>query len=240
MKNIICLTAIMAILMSATGCVTEEVARDVLFQNSTFEALLNGDYEGNLTYGELKKHGDFGMGTFNALNGEMIALDGKFYRIKADGFAYPVKDSDTTPFAAVTFFDEDKTFTIKEASSFEDLTNIIAGELPDKNVFYAVRIEGVFDYLKVRSVPEQKKPYPPIAEVIKNQPEFQYSDVKGTMVGFWSPSFVGGITVKGAHLHFITEARSAGGHVLECSMRNVKVTIDTTPNFYLTLPENDA
>lgn len=35
-------------------------------------ALLQGDYDGEITYGELKKYGDFGLGTFNSLDGEMF------------------------------------------------------------------------------------------------------------------------------------------------------------------------
>lgn len=64
-----------------------------LFQASTINALVEGINEGDTTVKELKKHGDFGIGTFDDLDGEMIELDGKFYQIKSDGHAYPVKDS---------------------------------------------------------------------------------------------------------------------------------------------------
>lgn len=75
-----------------------------IFQNSTINALLEGVYDGTMTYGELRRHGDFGLGTFNALDGEMIAFGGSFYQVKADGIAYPVADAQLTPFATVLFF----------------------------------------------------------------------------------------------------------------------------------------
>ena len=83
-----------------------------VFQNSTINALLEGVYDGSMTYGELRRHGDFGLGTFNALDGEMVAFDGEFYQIKSDGIAYPVADEQRTPFATVLFFQPKCTRTL--------------------------------------------------------------------------------------------------------------------------------
>ena len=57
----------------------------VLFQASTVGALLHGAYDGDLSFAELAEHGDLGLGTLNGLDGEMIALDGAFYRADVDG-----------------------------------------------------------------------------------------------------------------------------------------------------------
>ena len=57
----------------------------VLFQASTIAALLEGAYDGDLSFAELAEHGDLGLGTLNGLDGEMIALDGRFYRADVDG-----------------------------------------------------------------------------------------------------------------------------------------------------------
>src|SRR5438552_12381617 len=78
--------------------------RDTFVQYSTINALLAGAYDGDMTFGELRRHGDFGLGTFNALDGEMIALDGGYYQITADGAVRPVRDDMRTPFAVVTQF----------------------------------------------------------------------------------------------------------------------------------------
>ena len=63
----------------------------VLFQASTIGALLDGAYEGDLNFAELAEHGDLGLGTLNGLDGEMIALDGRFYRADIEGLIHPVR-----------------------------------------------------------------------------------------------------------------------------------------------------
>ena len=67
-----------------------EHAPHVLFQASTIGALLDGAYDGDVTFAELAEHGDLGLGTLDALDGEMIALDGRFYRADVDGGIHPV------------------------------------------------------------------------------------------------------------------------------------------------------
>ncbi len=211
---------------------------DVLYQTSTINALLQRVFDGNLTFGELKKHGNFGLGTFNGLNGEMIALDNVFYQIKEDGKVYPVNDATKTPFAVVTFFEADKTFELKNPMPLNELQKHIDNLLPTKNIFHAIKIQGSFKYLKARSVPKQQKPYPAITEIIKTQPIFEFNNAKGTMVGFRTPEYANGINVPGYHFHFLTDDKKAGGHVLECHITNGHVEIDYTSDSYMSLPNN--
>ena len=211
MKTIRYLLLFAFLAVTVCGCSHLQKDRDVLFQTSTINALLEGIYDGETTYGELKQHGDFGLGTFNGLDGEMVGLDGKFYQVKADGIAYPVSDSAKTPFAVVTFFKTDKTVLLKKAEDYSQLKQYLDYSLPTKNIFYAIKIEGVFKYIKTRSVPGQTKPYPPLVEVTKNQPIFEFHNVKGTIVGFRCPVYVKGINVPGYHLHFITKNKKARG-----------------------------
>ena len=143
---------------------------DVLTQVSTIDAILNGLYDGVITYGELKDYGDFGIGTFAGLDGEMVALDSEFYQIKADGVAYPANDAMTAPFACVIFFDADREMPVREGRNYTQFREYLEGSINEKNIFHAVKIEGSFSYLKTRSVPGQEKPYPPLVEVTANQP----------------------------------------------------------------------
>src|SRR3712207_1305730 len=94
-----------------------------LFQTSTIEALLDGNYEGDISFAELEERGDFGLGTFDALDGEMIALDGDFYQVRADGRAYAVDKQSRTPFAVVTFFEPDLS---RQLANIEDFTTLCA------------------------------------------------------------------------------------------------------------------
>ena len=192
-----------------------------------------------MTFGELKKHGTFGLGTFDALDGEMIGLDGQFYQIKTDGVAYPVPDSMTTPFAVVTVFDADATIPSQDGMDYEDLKQYLDGLIPDKSIFYAVKIEGTFPYIKTRSVPKQQEPYPPLVEVVKKQTIFEFHDIEGTIVGFRCPDSVKGVNVPGYHLHFITADRKAGGHLLACQLQEATITLDYTSEFYMVLPQHE-
>src|ERR671930_2553468 len=70
----------------------------VLFQASTIGALLEGAFEGDVTFAELAERGDLGLGTLNALDGEMIALDGGFYQARVDGSVRAVAVDERTPF----------------------------------------------------------------------------------------------------------------------------------------------
>ncbi|MDD3363718.1 MAG: acetolactate decarboxylase [Syntrophomonas sp.] len=213
--------------------------RETVHQVSMLSALLEGQYDGQTSFGELKKYGDTGIGTFEGLDGEMVELDGKFYQVKADGVAYPVADTMKTPFASVTYFEADKSQAVNEEINFEQLQNRVDSMISNKNIFYAIKVTGDFKYVKTRSVPGQQKPYPPLAEVTKNQPTFEFNNVKGTLVGFWCPSYVDGMNVPGYHVHFLNADKNAGGHLLGFTMESGQIDIDTTPNFYMCLPSNE-
>jgi acetolactate decarboxylase len=231
---------LLIVTLSAGGCAALQQKQDTLFQISTINALLDGDYTGSMTFGELKRHGTFGLGTFDALDGEMIGLEGRFYQIKADGVAYPVPDSMTTPFAVVTVFDADMTVPSQPGLDYEGLQNYLDEVIPDKSIFYAVKVDGTFRYIKTRSVPKQHEPYPPLVEAVKEQTVFEFHDVRGTIVGFRCPDSAKGVNVPGYHLHFITEDRKAGGHLLACQLQDATIAIDYTSDFYMVLPQHES
>lgn len=210
--------------------------RDVLYQYSTLNALMAGVYDGYETLGELEKHGDQGLGTVEALDGEMLVVDGTAYQITSDGKVHMPDAAMLTPFAVVTDFDRDITLSVKGPLTFAQLQAAIDKARPSGNLAYAIRIDGTFASLKTRSVPVQKKPYPPLADVIKTQSEFQFTDAKGTIVGFWLPAYMNGPNAGGYHLHFINEARDGGGHVLDCQPADVTVYLDETAEWVAELP----
>jgi acetolactate decarboxylase len=212
----------------------------VLFQTSTLQALMGGVYDGDLTYKELARHGDFGLGTFNALDGEMIALDGKFYQIRSDGRVYPVKPSMQTPFAEVTFFKASQTHLLEKPLTYKQLTDYITSLLPSPNLLYAIRVQGFFPYVKTRSVPRQDKPYPPLVEVAKKQSVFEFTKVKGVIVAFRYPPYLAGVNLAGYHCHFISADRRHGGHLLDCRVQGATVAVEAIPNLYLRLPQTPA
>jgi acetolactate decarboxylase len=247
-KFAVCLVCLL--FAAAIGCSTDSsfsqyadnpvAQRETLVQISTIDTILNGVYDGVMTYGALKEYGDFGTGTFEGLDGEMVGFDGEFYQVKADGVAYPVSDSLETPFACVTFFDVDHEEQLPRGMDYEQLEKFLDGILPTSNIFYAIKIEGTFSYMKTRSVPGQQKPYPPLVEVTKNQPVFEFSDVGGTIVGFRCPAYAAGVNMVGYHLHFLTKDKDAGGHVLEFTVEEAIAYVDYTSEFLMILPGEDS
>ncbi len=213
-----------------------EMDQEVIYQVSTIDALLQGSCEGTMTFGEVKKHGDFGIATFDSLDGEMIALGGDFYQIKADGQVVAVTDDMTTPFGSVTFFSQDCTFPIRYAANFSDFSRQAEAFLPSRNHMYAIQIRGEFPYVKARSIPRQETPNARLVDAAANQSIFEFHETRGTVVGFWTPDLVGGLNVPGFHLHYITEDRSAGGHILDFVLENATVEMDVTSRFTVVLP----
>ncbi len=238
MNKILLILAVMFWLLKILELPCASQDKDAIFQTSTINALSRGVYDGDVSYKDLKKYGDFGLGTFNGLDGEMVALDGKFYQIKADGKAYPVVDSMKTPFAVVTFFEPDRTILANKTINYEKLQNYLDSLIPSNNIFYSIRVEGLFKYIKLRSVPNQKKPYTPLADVLKNEKVFEFNEIKGTAVGFRMPGYIQGVNVPGYHLHFITEDKKLGGHLLDCYIEDVRIEIDLSSYLYMALPSN--
>ena len=214
-------------------------SRDVLFQVSTIDALMAGLYDGRLALGQLRRHGDFGLGTLTALDGEMVAVDGRFYQVTSDSVAHRVAPSQTTPFAAVTFFDRDQSATVKPGMTLVELQARLDRDLPSANWFYAIRIDGTFRIVKTRSVPRQQRPYRRLVDVVAEQPTYEFHDVAGTLVGFRCPYFVKSVNVPGYHFHFLTADRARGGHVLDCVTEAAVAWLDTTPELHLALPDEE-
>jgi acetolactate decarboxylase len=235
----ICISFCFIIVMPGCGK-PAPLQRETLTQVSTIDAILNGVYDGVIDFKTLKTYGDFGIGTFEGLDGEMLAYEGDFYQVKADGIAYPVDDTARTPFSSVTFFDTDLEENLPGGINYGSLPGFMAGLLPTENIFYAVEIKGTFSYVKTRSVPAQEKPYPPLVEVTAKQPTFEFEDVEGVIVGFLCPPYVSGLNVPGYHLHFLNSDKNAGGHVLEFTVKQAVISIDYTPDFLLILPGEDS
>jgi acetolactate decarboxylase len=167
---------------------------EILYQVSTIDALMQGVYDGVQPVGELRKHGNFGIGTFDALDGEMIVLDGKVYQAKADGRLYDVGDNATTPFATVTYFERDIQETINRQMNFSVFSTEMSNRLPSQNMIYAVRMHGTFPHMKVRAIPAQQKPYPTLTDAAKNQSVYTYTNTTGAIIGFYTPVFSSAMT----------------------------------------------
>jgi acetolactate decarboxylase len=208
----------------------------VLFQASTIGALLDGAYDGDLRFAVLAEHGDLGLGTLNGLDGEMIAIDGRFYRADVDGEVNEVRSDARTPFAVVTRFEPAIEARIEDPLDHEGLLARLDGLVPPGAASCAIRLDGRFELVRARSVPRQSPPYRPLTEVVAEQHVFELRDIEGTMLGFRFPDYVEGIEVSGYHLHFISEDRRRGGHVLASRSNGLRVSLDPSSELHIELP----
>ena len=206
-----------------------------LYQTSLMSALMAGIYEGEATYGQLREYGDFGVGTFNDLDGEMVGFDGTFYQLRSDGSVRPVTDDQKTPFAVVTFFQPEQELDVVQPMTKDELIEAIE-RATDANLFSAVRVTGIFDEVRTRTVQRQARPFPPLTEAAKHQAEKVFTNVGGTLAGFRSPTYAQGIGVAGFHLHFLRQDKQAGGHALDYRIRAGKVQTCTVHDLRVELP----
>ena len=208
----------------------------VLFQASTIGALLDGAYEGDLSFAELAEHGDLGLGTLNGLDGEMIALDGRFYRADVDGEVGEIEADARTPFAVVTRFEPTVDTVVEAPLDHLALLARLDELIPSGVASCAIRLDGRFGLVRARSVPCQSPPYRPLTEVVLEQHVFELVDVEGTMLGFRFPDYVEGIEVSGYHLHFISTDRRRGGHVLASHSNGLRAQLDPSSDLHIELP----
>lgn len=206
-----------------------------IFMVSPINAILEGLYEAPLTISELKQHGNFGIGTFNDLNGELILLDGIAYQFDVDGIVHKVNDGEKTPFAAACFFEP---FSVEEIQSHLDYSSFdtfLDRCLPSKNMLYAIRVDGNFSRVRTRSIPKTEN-YTPLVEATAFQKECLLKEIEGTLVGFYTPEFMPSVNVPGYHFHFLTNDCSRGGHLLECELSNGRLSIQICTRLVLNLP----
>lgn len=210
---------------------------DALVQYSLIAALAAGDYADGFPLREVLDGGDFGIGTFDRLAGEMIVLDGRMYQALTDGTVRQADLGSTTPFAAVTFFNEDGRFEKVAATSLEDLDQQLDRTLPRRNSPYALRLEGTFRAITLRSVPAQSPPFQPLVKIVQDQSTWRKQNVRGVMLGFRCPAWVGTLNVAGYHWHFLSDDHQTGGHVLDCEIDSGLLTYDECSALLIEIPQ---
>jgi acetolactate decarboxylase len=215
---------------------SEKAKAATLFQFSTLPALSLGLYDGGMTFGEVLRHGDFGLGTADALDGEVVILNGKAWQMRSNGQVAAVAPEMSTPFAVVTRFAPDRRQSVAQPAEYSALRQTLDEMLLTPNVPYAISISGTFARIKVRSVPRQSKPYRRLAEVTKTQSVWEWQNVKGTLVGFRFPAYLSNVNLADYHFHFISDDKKRGGHLLDCQLQSGEIAVQPLRKFEMTLP----
>ena len=257
MKKQIAIMLLAAMVMSLTACGSqlgekeqkqakvEKVAAqkntEEIYQVALLQSLTQGYYDGIIKVSELKKHGDIGIGTFEGVNGEMIVLDGTVYQALGDGTVQKAADKETVSFSNVTFFDSDVKVDLSNIKNIDGLKEKLNETVEEKgkNLFYFVKITGEFPKMNVRSELKQEKPYKPLDKALaKDQREFNYENIKGTVVALYCPDYMDGLNTPGWHFHFISDDKTKGGHILELAFDKAQAEFDVTQGFNMCLSDN--
>jgi acetolactate decarboxylase len=215
-----------------------QVAHHTLYQVSTSTALVEGIYQGAVRVGTLRGHGDLGLGTFENLDGEMVVVDGRFFQVRSDGSVRECGDDDLSPFAVVTRFAADETIKLDHCPDLNRLAARFDELRHTDNVFFALRVDGQFEYVHTRAMCRTEEGVP-LVRAAAVQPEFEFHDVTGTLVGFWTPDYAKTLNVPGYHLHFLSADRTGGGHLLQCRGANLRLQIQREAALALALPETE-
>lgn len=210
-----------------------------IFQVSTSGAIVEGLYQGCVSVADLRRHGDFGLGTFDQLDGEMIMIDGQCFQARSDGSVVEASDDEFTPFAVVTNFHSDETFELAEISSWDQLEAQLDDCRTSENAIVGIRIHGTFESLRVRAACKSELGIDLVAAT-SSQSEFAFENITGTLVGFWSPGYTRAISIPGYHVHFISDDRHSGGHVLGLSAGKLSVDLHHVSDVHLAIPETQA
>ncbi len=213
-----------------------QTSRHRAYQISTSAALVQGVSEGAVSSRKLLANGDFGLGTFEHLDGEMVVLEGIIYQVRGDGTAEARHDDFEIPFAVVSLFQPDENFAVASISSLNELERACDPHRESENLFYALRVDGVFDRMHTRAVKAASEGTRLLAAA-ETQPEFRFEDIEGTLVCMWSPRYSSSFSISGYHFHFISADRTKGGHVLDCSAKGLRVGIQTLFEYDVRLPE---
>ncbi|MEG8947902.1 acetolactate decarboxylase [Rosettibacter firmus] len=197
---------------------------NILFQVSLFDSLYYGNYNGFYNLNELLQYGNFGLGTFDKLDGEMTILNGSVYQFKSDGMIYKPELSLTTPFACIVNFIPDY-FYKKNNLDKKSFIEYIDGVIINKNYFYAIKLSGRFSFIITRTIQVQEEPYKILNEVLKEQLTFEKNNITGTLVGFYFPEYADKINITGYHFHFISDDFNFGGHMLDFELEDGEIEI---------------
>lgn len=215
-----------------------------MFQVSTLQSLALGYSRKVITVGELMKHGETGLGTFEDVNGEMIAIDGKCYRAMEDGTVEESSGTRGVPFSSVAFMDNCREFELSGNYDMTSLKNELNNRIEEDfalNSMHVIQIHGTFEKIYARSEAPYRAHHVTLKEMLDTtQKSFEFSNISGSLVGVYYPDYMDGINAAGWHLHFINNDRTKGGHVYEIKMSHGKVRLSRKNCIEIQLPNDPA
>lgn len=212
-------------------------ARDATHQLQLAHVLLDGGYDGVATLAEALAQGDHGLGTVDRLDGELVVVDGQPWRVDWHGRATLMPLQTRTPFVVVSTMSNPRTTRLRDVDR-QGVVAAVADLADDPGAVVCVRLEGSFRRVLVRSVPPQNPPYRPYAQVCAtDEVRWQHAPFYGVFVGFSFPDLQAGATIPGLHLHGLDRLRTTGGHNHELEVKDALLSVATSHDVVMTLPD---
>lgn len=209
-----------------------------IWQNMLSKAYAQGRFEGVVTIRELREHGRFGLGQYEALDGEVIVWDGQFYRATGNGRVRFADDSDRLCFAQVSDFNPQRRLDAPPRITFDTIKPFLEAVQGTRNTFFALTIEGFFESVTATAYHPQTEPYPPPANI--SPQVFEFSQVEGRLIVFYSPPYMRDVGIPGYHFHFLSQDRAGGGHVTAFTLSQGTIALEEINRFLLDIPTTDA
>jgi acetolactate decarboxylase len=224
------------LILASQAARAQESAADAIYQIATWKSLNAGLYQGFTTCADLLKRGDFGFGVFEALDGECVILDGRAYRILANGEVQPAAATNRLCFAMVKLFEPNQSGIRAETLSLAEMQDLFDNMLQTRNLPLAVKFDGDFVAVTIAAVSRQAPPYPPLSQALQNETTQTLKNVTGTVIGFRMPSYFGEASPAGYRLYFMKRDRALGGRVLDLRARNMRFDFDYSHRLHTELP----
>jgi acetolactate decarboxylase len=136
----------------------------------------------------------------------------------------------------ITRFAPDIEATLDQCPDLSHLTSRFDELRNSDNLFFALRVDGHFDYVHTRAMCRTDDGLP-LVQAAAVQPEFEFRDISGTLVGFWTPQYASTFNVPGYHLHFLSTDHKSGGHLLQCRGSNLRLQMQREGDYRIALPE---
>lgn len=210
-----------------------------LDQVGTYDYLTQPDFAGLTSVGTVAEGNSIGLGTFEDLNGELVMVGGEVFQVRPDGLPREVDPDTLTPFMQAIDFKPTVNVPVAPGTQCEDLDPMIQEAAAQNNGIIAVRVRGTFTDLTTRSVTADPPPYQPLSQTIAEQTKFPLGERRAVLVGFWQGKDALGLGQDGLHLHGLTADKSAGGHVLSCTLGgDVQLSLQPVSRVSVLTPAN--
>ncbi|WP_042958478.1 acetolactate decarboxylase [Erwinia tasmaniensis] len=184
-----------------------------IVQFSTIGALMSGFVDGEFDFDAHKNEKMFGIGCSEGMNGELTISNGEAWEATAGEDVHKISKK-LVPFIQITNFESENSFECDFLDE-ENTASILKKKLNIENVFIAINIHAIFNELKIRTPQKSNSKGRTALDMVNEQDVSSLTNIRGQLIGFWTPEIYGRISVPGFHLHFLSDDKKTSGHVLQ-------------------------